>query len=202
VSDRGPHRRPAVFLDRDGVVNRPIMVAGRPSSPASVDELVLMPMVAEACETLRLAGLLLVVVTNQPEVARGTLAAETLDGMHQELRRQVSVDAVLTCPHDDGDGCNCRKPAPGLLLQAERTWQVEMGLSVMVGDRWRDVEAGRAAGCATVWVRHRYRERLPASPDLTVNSLFDAVPWILKRSGCDTTSPAGTRTSPPPRGFS
>ncbi|MDQ6920117.1 MAG: HAD family hydrolase [Candidatus Dormibacteraeota bacterium] len=185
MTGAAPRRRPAVFLDRDGVVNQPIVAEGRPRSPASVEDFVLLPMVGEACERLRAAGLLLVVVTNQPEVARGTLAAETLEAMHQLLHRRVSVDAVLTCPHDDGDGCDCRKPAPGLLLQAARTWQVEMGQSVMVGDRWRDVEAGRAAGCATVWVRHRYRERFPASPDLTVNSLFDAVPWILRHSGCD-----------------
>ena len=181
----GTQLRPAVFLDRDGVVNRPIVIDGKPRSPATVDDLVLLPMVAEACETLRLAGLRLVVVTNQPEVARGRLAPETLEAMHETLRRRLAVDAVLTCPHDDGDGCDCRKPAPGLLLRAARRWHLEMSLSVMVGDRWRDVEAGRAAGCATVWVRHRYRERMPASPDLSVGSLFDAVPWILKHAGCD-----------------
>ena len=173
---------PAVFLDRDGVLNRPLVTDGEPRSPASLDEFVLLPMVVEACRRLRGSGLLLVVVTNQPEVARGTLGSGALDAMHDALRDQLGVDAVLTCPHDDGDGCGCRKPAPGLLLQAARRLGVEMDRSVMVGDRWRDVEAGRAAGCATVWVRHSYREPHPAPADLTVASLYEAVPWILEHS--------------------
>jgi D-glycero-D-manno-heptose 1,7-bisphosphate phosphatase len=185
VTRPASHPRAAVFLDRDGVINRPLVVDGSPRAPSSVDGLVLLPMVAQACERLRGAGLLLVVVTNQPEVARGTLTAETLEAMHRTLRSRLSVDAVLTCPHDEGDGCGCRKPAPGLLLQAARRWQVDMALSVMVGDRWRDVEAGRAAGCATVWVRQQYREPRPTSPDLTVGRLVDAVPWILRHSGCE-----------------
>jgi len=176
---RGPGR-PAVFLDRDGVLNEPTVVDGLPHPPASAADLKVGPDVVRACRKLRQAGLLLIVVTNQPDIARGAQDREAVEAIHRELRWRLPVDDLLLCPHDDGDGCGCRKPAGGLLVEGARRWGVDLSRSVMVGDRWRDVEAGRAAGCSTVLVDHGYRERPATGADLVVRALEEAVPWILR----------------------
>jgi D-glycero-D-manno-heptose 1,7-bisphosphate phosphatase len=173
-----------VFLDRDGVVNRAVVVDGRPLPPRSAEELELLPGVADACTVLRDAGFALVVVTNQPDIARGTTTREAVDEIHAVLRRQVTVDDIVVCPHDDADRCDCRKPKPGMLLDAAHRHDIDLTRSFMVGDRWRDVDAGRAAGSRTVFVDRGYDERRPELPDHIAASLPEAVPWILK---CDAT---------------
>jgi D-glycero-D-manno-heptose 1,7-bisphosphate phosphatase len=177
----GPATAPrrAVFLDRDGVLNEPVVVDGHPLPPDSVADVVLTRGAERACEALREAGFLLIVVTNQPDIARGTRDRAAVDAINDELRRRLGLDDVLVCPHDDGDGCSCRKPRPGLLLDAGERWRIGLADSVMVGDRWRDIEAGRGAGCRTVLVARDYRERPATGADLVVGALEDAVPWIV-----------------------
>jgi D-glycero-D-manno-heptose 1,7-bisphosphate phosphatase len=174
--------RPAVFLDRDGVLNAVELSAGRPLPPASVERFSLLPRVPEACRLLRIAGYFLVVVTNQPDLARGQQTAETIDELHAALARAVQLDDIRVCPHDDADNCPCRKPKPGLLLSAASEHRLDLGRSYMVGDRWRDVEAGRRAGCRTVLLYSDYDERQAAAPDKVVNTLLDAAQWILSLS--------------------
>jgi D-glycero-D-manno-heptose 1,7-bisphosphate phosphatase len=120
-------------------------------------------------------------VTNQPDVARGTTTITDVQAINRELCRRVEVDAVVTCFHDDVDDCQCRKPRPGMLTYAADLWDVALVNSVVVGDRWRDIEAGKRCGCHTVLVDHGYREQAPDAPDLTVASLADATSWILER---------------------
>jgi D-glycero-D-manno-heptose 1,7-bisphosphate phosphatase len=170
--------RPAAFLDRDGVLNRPKVVDGRPYPPDSVAELELLDGVEAACSELHDAGLALVVVSNQPDVARGTRTLEEVEAINDELRRLLPLDQIRICPHDD-DACACRKPAPGMLLDAAAELEIDLERSVMVGDRWRDIEAGKSANCATVFLDWGYSERPPEDPDLIVRSLGEAVPWIL-----------------------
>jgi D-glycero-D-manno-heptose 1,7-bisphosphate phosphatase len=174
--------RRAVFLDRDGVLNRATVVDGVPHPPASVAELELLPGVEDACRRLHDAGLLLIVVTNQPDVARGTKTIDEVEELNRELAARLPLDEIRVCPHDDPDECGCRKPAPGMLLDAAREHEIELAKSVMVGDRWRDVEAGKRAGCKTVFVSAGYSERPPDAPDLTVRDLGEAVTWILDLS--------------------
>jgi D-glycero-D-manno-heptose 1,7-bisphosphate phosphatase len=169
-----------VFLDRDGVLNTPVVVDGRPYPPASPDELELLPGVAEACAELAAAGLSLIVVTNQPDIARGTQSAAAVDAINARLRELVAVDEVVVCPHDDADDCACRKPRPGMLVDAARRRDLALARSVTVGDRWRDIEAGRAAGTRTVFLDRSYTERAPDGPDLTVNELKESVTWIIE----------------------
>ena len=181
--------RPAVFLDRDGVLNEPVLIDGRPHPPGSVADLVVRPDTIDACWRLHAAGLLLVVVTNQPDIARGRQTWEAVDAINAELRRRLPLDDVRVCPHDDKDGCGCRKPAPGLLIEGAAAWNIDLGRSVMVGDRWRDVEAGKRAGCAVVLVQRDYAERTATlDPDLVVAALQEAVPWILKTTRRDQDS--------------
>jgi D-glycero-D-manno-heptose 1,7-bisphosphate phosphatase len=172
----------AAFLDRDGVLNEVRVEHGVPHPPNSADDLVVLPGVADACRRLRRGGFLLVVVTNQPDVARGTQSLGTVNEINDTLRQVLPLDAIYVCPHDDKDACNCRKPAPGLLLAAAAELEIDLALSTMIGDRWRDIEAGRRAGCATVHIDRDYAERRPTAADLTVRSLPEAVPWLLGRA--------------------
>lgn len=169
--------RPAVFLDRDGVINRAVVRDGKPYAPALEDDLEILPGVTEALLRLRAAGFALIVVTNQPDVGRGKITRETVDAMHGVLLRELPLDEIRVCPHDDPEDCRCRKPKPGLLLQDPAH---DMGRSFMVGDRWRDIEAGRAAGCrATILLDYSYDEPIPHEPDVRVTSLGEAAAWIL-----------------------
>jgi D-glycero-D-manno-heptose 1,7-bisphosphate phosphatase len=172
----------AVFLDRDGTLNEPTVVDGVSRPPTSVENLRLVPGASSACLALRAAGLLLICATNQPDIARGSTSPATVDALNDEVRRQLSLDRVLTCPHDDRHGCECRKPAPGLLLQGALEFGVDLSRSVMVGDSWRDVEAGRRAGCATVLIERGHSGAVVTAPDLRVTGLSAAVSWILEFS--------------------
>lgn len=172
-------RRRALFLDRDGVLNE-ALGGEPPRAPSDPSELRLFPGVAERLAGLRAAGLLLVVVTNQPEVARGTLTAGALERIHDRLRRELPcLDEIAVCPHDDADGCGCRKPRPGLVTLAAERLGVDLSRSYLVGDRWRDVEAGRAAGCTTILVDHGWKERQPSvEPHVRAASPSAALDWV------------------------
>lgn len=171
----------AVFLDRDGVLNRAFVRDGRPYPPRTVDELEVLPGVPAALAELHEAGYLLVVVTNQPDIARGTTTRAEVDALNDELARRVAVDEILVCPHDDSDDCPCRKPRPGLLLDAAERLSIDLAASWMVGDRWRDVEAGQRAGCGTVFIDRGYDERRPTDATAEVPDLPAAATWILKQ---------------------
>ncbi len=166
----------AVFLDRDGVINRAVLVNGRPYPPASLEQLEILPGVPEGVAACRRAGFRVIVVTNQPDVATGKQSRAVVEAMHDHLRACLGLDDVFVCYHTDAHDCACRKPRPGMLLEAAARWSVDLAGSFMVGDRWRDVEAGHAAGCQTVWVRgdEDYREPAPRRPHWTVRSLLEA----------------------------
>lgn len=167
--------RAAVFLDRDGVLNEVQVRDGTPHPPSTVEEMRLLPGVEQACLRLHDLGYTLVVVTNQPDLARGTQTRAEVDRMHDFLRRRLPLDDVVVCPHDDADDCPCRKPKPGMLLDAARRLHLNLDLSVSVGDRWRDVEAARRAGVHAVYVDRDYGERRAVDADAVVASLPDAV---------------------------
>jgi transaldolase len=172
--------RPAVFLDRDGVLTEVAALDGLPH-PLPPDAGVRLRLGAQsACRRLRQAGLRLICVTNQPDIARGTVSAAAVEAVNDDLAAQLGLDAVLVCPHDDSDHCECRKPLPGLLLRAARTFDIDLERSVMIGDRWRDIDAGRAAGCTTIFIDNRYHERRPNGADITATSLADVVSDILR----------------------
>jgi len=179
VGWNGLRRRPAVFLDRDGVINRAVIRDGRPCSPRSIEQLELLPGVGEALQALSANGYSLVVVSNQPDVARGLICREAVDAMSSWLKSSLRLDAVLVCTHDDADGCDCRKPLPGLILRAAVELHLDCKASYLVGDRWRDIEAGRRAGCRTLFVDAGYDEQAPDTFDFRVNSLPDAARIIL-----------------------
>jgi D-glycero-D-manno-heptose 1,7-bisphosphate phosphatase len=174
-------KRPAVFLDRDGVINRTQVRDGVPRPPGSVRDLEILPGVAEALRALKAHGYALVVVTNQPDVARGSATRRSVEDIHDQISRELCLDAILTCFHDDCDDCDCRKPRPGLLLRAAREFDLDVASSFMVGDRWRDLEAGARAGCKTFYIDAGYPELEQVSYDYRVRSLHEAAQMVLGR---------------------
>lgn len=172
--------RRAVFLDRDGVVNRAILRDGRPHPPATLADLRVLAGARDACRKLREEGFALILITNQPDIARGTVTAAQVAEINHRLKRYLELDDICVCPHDDAARCSCRKPRPGLLLDAARCWNIHLASSYIVGDRWRDVEAGHRAGCQAVFIDYGYRERRPDGPYLQVHSLREAANWIVQ----------------------
>lgn len=178
--------RPAVFLDRDGVLNRVVTRAdGTTGSPRRACDFALLPGAAEAVRALRRAGLMTVVVTNQPDVARAQLDWRELERMHGLLRRWVRLDAILTCTHDDRDHCICRKPRPGMLTRARRALDIALDRSFLIGDSLKDIAAGRAAGCRTILVGDEVR-RSAAAADWTADDLPGAAALVLRSLETDT----------------
>ena len=171
----------AAFLDRDGVLVETLVREGRAHAAVTLEQFRIRPEAREQVGRLRAAGLRPIVFTNQPEVARGTLSPATLDTMHARLREAVGVDDILVCVHADRDGCACRKPRPGMIEAAARTWGLDLAASFVVGDRWRDIDAGRAVGCYTVLIERPYSEC--AAADARVADLAGAVDAVLARMG-------------------
>lgn len=172
-----------VFLDRDGVLNSVVVVDGTPHPPTSAEQTQLLPGVERACRALKDAGLLLLVVTNQPDIARGRTTLAEVELINDKLRSLLPLDEVIVCPHDDDDHCPCRKPRPGMLIEAASRWHIDLPASIMVGDRRRDIDAGRAAGVSTVFVDHGYPETTKkVLADLSVGSLGEAVPFIISHT--------------------
>jgi D-glycero-D-manno-heptose 1,7-bisphosphate phosphatase len=179
----------AVFLDRDGVLNHSVVRDGTPY-PAGLNDLGIYPDAAGALRRLKQAGYLLIVVTNQPDIARGTLTRAAVDEINAVLGAALPVDEFVVCPHDNAANCTCRKPKPGMVLEAAARHGVDLKESFLIGDRWRDVDCGAAAGVRTVLIDWGYRERAPEhTPDFVAGSLSAAVEWILNRP-TPPTSPA------------
>lgn len=174
--------RRAVFLDRDGVLTRSLLRDGKPLAPRTPDEFELLPEVPDAVKRLRSAGFVLIVVTNQPDVRTGIAQREAVEEMNRRLSQWLPLDDVKVCYHVDADGCQCRKPKPGMLLDAAEERGLDLAASWMIGDRWRDVAAGKAAGCKTILIQCNYAEQQAEAPDHTVASLAEAAEIIL-RSG-------------------
>jgi D-glycero-D-manno-heptose 1,7-bisphosphate phosphatase len=177
---RGDGHR-AVFLDRDGVLNRALVRNRRPYAPRHLGEFRLLPGTAEAVRELKSVGFLIIVVTNQPDVGHGLTTPQTLAAMHARLSERLPVDAILVCPHRQDAGCACRKPRPGMIHHAQTDWGIDVTRSYLVGDRSTDIVAGRAAGLYTVFLDRGYAEPLLEPPDAKVGSLRQAVRQILAR---------------------
>jgi D-glycero-D-manno-heptose 1,7-bisphosphate phosphatase len=160
--------RKAVFFDRDGVLNRAEIRDGRPYAPATADELQWMDGVLETLPVLRARGYLLLVFTNQPDVARGTQSRSSVVACNERLQRELPIARVYTCFHDDSDACACRKPKPGMIYQGRDDYGIDLAASWVVGDRWRDIDAGKAAGCRTIYLRQDYNEKPATGYDAAI----------------------------------
>ena len=170
----------AVFLDRDGVLNRSILVEGNPKPPKSIKDIEILQGVVEAIQILKSFKFIPVVVTNQPDVARGLISQGEVAAMNKYIGEAISVKHFYTCFHDDADMCKCRKPLPGLILQAAFELDLNVDQSCLVGDRWRDIQAGQTAGCQNYFIDHSYSELQPNYPYTRVSSLLEAVKLLTE----------------------
>ena len=174
--------QPAVFLDRDGVLNEAIVRDGKPYPPRDLGELAITFGARAALDELKREGFLLIVVTNQPDIARREAKRADVDRINAQLCAALPLDAVEVCEHDDQEHCDCRKPKPGMILNARKKFGVDLAGSFVVGDRWRDIEAGRRAGCRTILIGDGYAETFPCVPTIKLASLPAAVSWIIQQS--------------------
>jgi D-glycero-D-manno-heptose 1,7-bisphosphate phosphatase len=169
----------AAFLDRDGVINAISLLNGIPIPPRKSDDVIILDGVVEAVGLLKEAGFVPVVVTNQPDVARGKTSRTLIEEINQTISSQTGIDFFYICFHDDVDGCECRKPKAGLLIQAAKNLKLDLSRSFLVGDRWRDISAGLAAGVACYFIDYSYGERLPEQPFIRVSSLLEAAHLVI-----------------------
>lgn len=170
--------RRAIFLDRDGVLIEAIVRDGKPYAATTPSEVRIMAGVEQACSALASMGYMLIMITNQPDVARGKISRQFVDSTNADLAQRLNLDDIGTCLHDNFDKCDCRKPSPGLIINAASKLNIDLSLSIVVGDRWRDIEAGRNAGCKTVFIDYGYDEVLVHKPNHVAKSLIEAVDWV------------------------
>lgn len=169
----------AVFLDRDGVINRSRVISGTPTPPRNVEEVEILEGVVDAIKLLKNHYFVPVVVTNQPDVARGIITKEQVESLNTFIGIRTGIEYFYSCFHDDTDSCSCRKPYPGLIHQASAELNLDVSKSYMVGDRWRDVEAGQSAGCDSYFIDYSYNEKRPELPYVGVSSLLEAAQKII-----------------------
>jgi len=174
----GKMKEKAIFLDRDGVINRVILREGKPYSPRKLEEFVFNDGIKESVHKMKELGYRVFVTSNQPDIARGEISADLIEKISEKMRLELPLDDIYVCPHDDFHNCLCRKPKPGMLTKAAEEWQINLGLSFMIGDTWKDMEAGKAAGCRTILLDAPYNK--DAYCDFRVKSLREAIDIIIK----------------------
>ncbi|MBU1012579.1 MAG: HAD family hydrolase [Bacteroidetes bacterium] len=170
---------PAVFLDRDGVICRTFVRNGKPYAPRKLKSFILMPNAQRSVALLKQFGFKVIVVTNQPDIGNGLVPLEEVEAMHLKLYEKTMIDDVFMCTHRQDEGCDCRKPNPGMLNKASLKHSIDLKKSFMIGDRSSDIEAGNKAGCKTIFIDRHYKETRPLQFHAIVNSLQSAVAYII-----------------------
>jgi len=170
----------AIFLDRDGVLNETIIKEKEITSPLNLNDLKVFPEVKETLLTFKKYGYLLIMVTNQPDIARNKNTKKNVEEINNFLKNHLNLDDIFVCYHDDKDFCDCRKPKSGMLIAASKKHNIDLPKSFIIGDRWRDIEAGKNAECKTIFIDFKYQEKLKSKPDYTITSIADAKNIIKK----------------------
>ena len=172
---------PAVFLDRDGIINRAVVREGQPYPPAGLKDVEIIPGAVSSIKRLAENGYIMIGITNQPDVARGTQSREIVEAINAMIQSRLPLREIFVCYHDNIDNCDCRKPKPGLILMAAEKHGVDLSRSWMVGDRWKDIAAGKAAGLKTIFVNYHYNERYEGPlADFTVDDIAKVADIILQ----------------------
>jgi D-glycero-D-manno-heptose 1,7-bisphosphate phosphatase len=169
----------AVFLDRDGVLNRAKIILNKPYPPSTMEEMEILPGVHESIQLLKHAGFKLIVITNQPDVARGAADIELVNTMNNYILSELGVDEIKCCFHDDFQDCLCRKPKPGMVFEAEKRWNIDLSISYLIGDRWRDIETAKNCNLTSILIDNHYDEK-KVNADFECSNFEEAVNFILK----------------------
>jgi D-glycero-D-manno-heptose 1,7-bisphosphate phosphatase len=167
-----------LFLDRDGIINEARIIDGKPFSPRSLNETSIVCGIREVLCILSKMGYYIIVVTNQPDISRKLMSQDTSDEINNWLAYCLPIDKIYTCPHQDSDNCNCRKPKTGLFLEAQQEYGIDFSKSWMIGDRKSDIEAGKNLGCKTIFLDKHYREDKPIDVDFTIKNIEEIVEII------------------------
>jgi D-glycero-D-manno-heptose 1,7-bisphosphate phosphatase len=170
----------AAFFDRDGIVNEIVVRDRKPLSPRRFDKFKLLEGISDVLIQLKKEGYLNIIITNQPDIARGLMQWEELDRMHKFIKERLPVDDIFVCPHDDKNNCPCRKPKPGMFFEAAEKWGIDLGASFIIGDSWKDIEAGKAAGCKTIIIDAEYNRKIKTN--FRIYDIRSAVGVILNES--------------------
>lgn len=171
----------ALFLDRDGVVNKARTIGGKSYPPRKIEDFQLLPGVKDALELSKKMGFLNIIITNQPDISNGRTSVEFVEACHKKLLKMVPIDDIYICSHVEEDKCSCRKPKPGMIIAAQKKWDINLEESFLVGDRWKDIEAGQVMKCCCFFINYKYNEPQPKSPYFKVSSLGEAVNKIYTR---------------------
>lgn len=171
----------AIFLDRDGVLNKSIVKGGKPYSPYLIEDIVIPEGVKPGLLKLKKRDFLLIMITNQPDISRGKLTLNSLNKINNFLSKELLLDDVFSCIHDDKDNCLCRKPKTGMITDAILKWKIDVNRSFLVGDRWKDIEAGKRMNLKTILINHNYKEK-KTEPDYEFTSFLEVTNQILKLS--------------------
>jgi len=169
----------AIFLDRDGVLNKAIVRNRKPYPPSTIDELEILEGVYEGVELLKHSGYRLIVITNQPDVSRGITTIEKVNEINNSIIQLLNVDEIMCCFHDDNENCECRKPKPGMILEAVKKWNIDLSVSYLIGDRWRDIQTAKNIGLTSILIKYDYDEK-KINADFECNNLEEAANYILK----------------------
>lgn len=169
--------RVAAFIERDGLLNRVRIDHDYPITPLRLEEFRICPEARPLVRSLQNAGFLVIATTNQPEISRGELSRRELDLMHEMLLKRLNLDDIMVCPHEEEDCCPCRKPKPGLLIEAGFKWHVDLERSVVISDKWQDAEAARIAGSTSILIESPWNGS--GHHDFRVDSFESAVEKAL-----------------------
>jgi len=174
-------KKRALFLDRDGIINKAYVVNGKSYPPRKIDNFYLLPGVSKSLKLSKELGFLNIIITNQPDISSGKTTQEFVDTCHRKLLDALPIDDIYVCSHSDEELCSCRKPKPGMILDAQKKWNIDLEKSFLVGDRWKDIEAGQSVKCCCFFVNYKYNERQPKQPFVEVSDLEEAVKNIYER---------------------
>jgi len=172
--------RKAIFLDRDGTLNKAYIKNGLPISPSSLNKFKIIKGVKKSINRLKKLNFLCILITNQPDVFRGKISKKTVVKMNSYIKKKIKLDDMFVCYHDNEHNCSCRKPKPGLLVKASKKWKIDLNKSFMIGDRWKDILAGKKVGCKTIFINNNYKNDKKVKADFTFKSLLKAVNKIEK----------------------
>ena len=172
----------AIFLDRDGVVNRTLIINKKPYAPRKIEDFKLMPNLLENISLLKKKKFLLIIITNQPDIGNGLMKRKTLNLMHKKLLNNAPIDDIFVCSHSQNQNCRCRKPKNGLIIKAKKKYNINLAESYLIGDRSIDIQAGKISNCKTIFIDRKYNESSPTSQIITVTSLKSAVKYLIKNN--------------------
>lgn len=161
----------AVFLDRDGIINVTQVINKKPVAIRAFEQFVFVEGIQKAIDKFIKIGYTIFVVTNQPDISRGKIKIEEVEKINRHILHELPIKKIYMCTHDYYDNCECKKPKAGMLFSAKKEYDVELKSSWIIGDRWSDIEAGKNAGCKTIFVDYGYDEKLKSNPDIIVKNV-------------------------------